>query len=65
MNCPICGKEMYQVIYMGFPMWLCSDNECNVVMGFWSFLVEFWFNGFFYKYKDSYFRALIRWLKSG
>lgn len=35
-----CGAEPYRVIYMGFPMWLCSDDECNQVWGFWSRMAD-------------------------
>jgi hypothetical protein len=66
-KCSICKKEMWKVIYAGFPMWLCSNEDCNCVEGFWSFFIELIdpiipFNGMFYRYRGFYIQALIAWL---
>lgn len=36
MNCPRCGTSAWRVIYLGLPMWLCPDDGCVTVFGFWS-----------------------------
>lgn len=66
-KCSICKKEMWKVIYAGFPMRLCSNEECNNVSGFWSFVIDLLdpilpFNGMFYRYGNWYIPALFRWL---
>jgi hypothetical protein len=40
MKCPICASSPLRVIYMGFPMWLCSNEECSCLFGFWSFVAD-------------------------
>lgn len=62
-KCPICNQEMITVINTGLPMWLCSDEECNCIDGFFANFMEYLpFNGFFFMYKGNYFIALFRWL---
>jgi hypothetical protein len=62
-RCPLCKRKMVNVIYAGFPMYLCSDDDCNTVDGFWSEIMEYLpFNGMFFVYKGNYWKALYRWL---
>lgn len=63
-RCPDCGSLPVAVIYMGFPMRLCTYHECARLSGFWSFLVGavFPFNGYFYVYEESYLKGLWHWL---
>jgi hypothetical protein len=65
MKCELCHKKQIRVLYAGFPMWLCSNEDCNYVSGFWSFICD-WipFNGVFFAYKDNdnYLSALWKWL---
>ena len=64
MACPSCQKEAQNVIYLGLPMHLCSDDNCATLWGFWSIVPTFWFNGVFMAYTGSYIVALWRWLTS-
>lgn len=65
MKCKSCKKRMVRVIYTGLPVWLCSDDECNTVDGFWSFIMDYIpFNGMFMTYKGSYWKALWHWIIS-
>lgn len=69
MKCVNCQKETAKkVIYMGFPMKLCTD--CHTLWGFWWFILilfpwsmdgEF----AFMTYKGSYWLALWYWLRYG
>jgi len=52
-----------KVIYMGLPMSLCSDGNCNCLWGFWSIVPCCWFNGCFMEYDGSYWEALWVWLR--
>ena len=61
-DCPRCSEESAKVIYMGFPMRLCSDDECNTLWGFWSWVPLPWFNGCFLEYEGSYWAALWHWM---
>ena len=61
MKCPICETEGKKVIYLGFPMHLCKDDNCNCVWGFWSWVTIPWFNGVFLEYEGSYWSALWHW----
>lgn len=61
MICPRCGWQARKVIYMGLPMNLCSNDNCNTVWGFWSWVPALWFNGCFMQY-DNYWPALWNWL---
>ncbi len=70
LKCPLCGYEAMKVIYMGFPMKLCmNEEECNCLWGMWSWVLRvfpvavedefadepyFRFQG----YRGSYLRAL-------
>jgi hypothetical protein len=54
-----------KVIYMGLPLRLCSDDLCNCVFGFWSWVMEVVpFNGIFMVYTSSYLPALWHWLSA-
>jgi hypothetical protein len=61
-KCPTCQSEAKRVIYMGFPVWLCSDDGCNTLWGFWSWVPGLYFNGAFMEYEGSYWPALWHWL---
>lgn len=69
--CPQCNLEMMRVIYFGFPMWLCPDEVCGAVDGFWSFLPEYlnWFelDGYFmfFAYEGNYFQGMYHYLFDG
>ena len=63
MNCPDCKSTVVKAIYLGFPMKLCVNEKCNLVYGFWSWILKYHFNGFFMVYEGFYFSALINWLK--
>jgi len=40
--CPVCGKKAHRVVCLLLPMFMCSDEHCSNLWGFWSFLVEWW-----------------------
>lgn len=62
-KCKFCKKRMIKVIYAGFPLWLCSDEYCNAIAGPFTFIMFiFPFNGIFYGYTGSYWKALYHWL---
>ena len=62
-QCPNCGQESMKVIYYGLPMKFCSDEECNTMFGFWSFICPLLpFNGWLFVYEGSYIYALYLWL---
>jgi len=64
MKCPTCGVESSKVLYMGIPVRLCNDRNCNTVFGFWSWLMALVpFNGFFFVYEGSYLKAMYDWLR--
>jgi hypothetical protein len=69
-RCPLCGRpEPRRVIYAGLPVWLCVEEACSAVWGFWSRVVcALPFNGFFFAYPaerfGSYWPALVAWLRS-
>ena len=63
-RCPVCHSEARRVIYMGFPMLLCSIDDCNCLWGFWSWITAIHFDGNFMEYKGSYLLALRHWLFS-
>ena len=67
-SCPSCGFAAHRVIYLGFPMWFCSDLRCSILWGFWSYIAVLmpiptedgmWC---FYAYTDWYPFALFRWI---
>lgn len=64
--CPKCRTQVdvEKVMYMGFPMYLCDDPECDYcVFGFWSWILEYVpFNGMFFFYQGSYLSGLWHWL---
>jgi len=66
-KCVWCKSKYVKVIYLGLPMLLCTNSECNTVDGFfapaldWIDLV-FPFNGKFMTYKGNYLKALWIWL---
>ena len=64
-GCPLCGDDPKKVIYMGFPMKLCGDDQCNCLGGFWSWVPALWFNGWFMQYDGCYLPALWEWLFGG
>lgn len=61
-KCPACKAEATKVIYFGMPMYLCSEEYCNTVWGFWSWIPAMRFNGAFMEYAGSYWLALWTWL---
>lgn len=72
--CPTCQntETPSKVISAGMPFWLCTDDRCNTVWGFWSYpyawfvapLEGFFSGGFmFYTYQGSYIKALWHWFK--
>lgn len=63
LKCPSCQSDAEKVIYAGFPMKICSNESCNTLWGFWSFIPGFWFNGVFFEYEESYIKGLIEWFK--
>lgn len=61
--CPICSQPSIRVIYMGFPLLLCSDEECSCLFGWWMWLMDHVpYNGWFMTYEGSYWPALWAWL---
>jgi len=64
MKCPLCGEDAKKVIYLGFPMKLCSDDGCSCLWGFWSWAPELWSDGCFafMQYDGWYLPALWHWL---
>lgn len=69
--CPLCGSDGSRVLFMGAPMWLCSNENCNCVYGFWSWVAELFpvvtdtEDGPMFKfmsYEPPYLLALLRWL---
>jgi hypothetical protein len=62
MKCCVCGSDASRVMYLGLPMWLCNNEGCSIVWGFWSWLPTLWFNGAFVKYDGWYLPALWNWL---
>lgn len=61
-SCPQCSEDMEKVLYMGLPMKICSVAQCSYVDGFWSWVLDWHFNGVFVLYRGSYLKALWRWL---
>jgi|TARA_Y100000310_G_C20691033_1_gene822208 hypothetical protein len=63
MKCPGCDNESNKAIYMGFPLRLCTNEDCLTLFGFWSWIMDIVpFNGWFYIYEGNYFIALYYWL---
>lgn len=63
-ECPICRREGQRVICYGLPMWLCSDERCSCVFGFWEWVTRrLPFNGMFFVYGGFYPSALFAWLR--
>lgn len=61
--CPLCKQNgVSKVLYYGFPMKLCDNQDCNCVTGFWQWIHNFHFDGFFIGYTGSYFSGLWFWL---
>ena len=65
--CPLCGKQSFRALYYGGRVWLCEDEDCSCMHGWWADLVApLPFNGMFLRYpKGGYWRALWWWLKGG
>jgi hypothetical protein len=63
MKCKFCKTKMVKVIYMGLPMFLCTNENCNCIDGLWAFILDLIpFNGKMMVYKGSYWGALLNWL---
>ena len=65
-KCVNCNNtDPHRVIYSGFPLWLCREDECSLVWGFWSFIFVFIpFNGWFYAYDGmNYVTAMWNWMQ--
>jgi len=67
-NSEDCNGTLDKVLYMGFPMKLCNNRECNLVSGGWSWILfplskVGAFNGYFVIYTGSYLKALWFFLK--
>lgn len=61
--CPACGTQAAHVIYYGLPMWLCNNELCSTLFGFWAFISECLpFNGYFFAFEGGYWGALWVWL---
>lgn len=62
MTCPRCREEAVKVIYAGFPMRLCANEQCGCCFGFWAWILEIVpFNGWFLQY-DNYWSGLWEFL---
>lgn len=62
-KCPLCNKDPVKVIYYGLPHYLCQDDECSCLYGFFDFITNrLPYNGWLYKYECSYWIALFMWL---
>ena len=62
--CPICGHISEKALYLIFPMFVCSNRDCNYVNGFWSWIIDNDYNrSDFYVYKRGYIKALFNQLK--
>jgi hypothetical protein len=63
-SCPACQTQAARVVYYGLPHFLCQDEECSTLFGFWSNVTEHLpFNGMFYAYEEGhYFTALWHFL---
>lgn len=62
-KCPICGIDSVRVIYYGLPHWLCGDEKCGCLFGFWLNLTgHLPFNGVYLEYTCGYWEALWYWL---
>lgn len=61
-KCPGCGRDGLNAMYFGLPMKLCPDEQCANAWGFWSFVLQIWFNGGFIIYEINYWRMLWLWL---
>lgn len=46
-TCRRCGSRALRAHYRIFPMWLCENDSCGHVWGFWSFALNFHFDGEF------------------
>lgn len=62
--CPLCGNGYSaKVMYAGLPARLCGDDSCNCLFGGLSWLIIYLpFNGVFMVYKDSYWKALWKFM---
>lgn len=57
-TCPYCGLGQWKVMMLGFPMKLCPDPECSCAWGFWSGILQVYFDGNFIRYRGSYLMAM-------
>jgi len=62
-TCPICNQPGQAAIYMALPVWLCPDDRCSTLWGFWSWVPALMYTGWFMTY-DGTFRGYLRgvWL---
>lgn len=72
-KCPICGHSLDRFIYMGLPLWGCSEKHkddeegCLNTFGFGA-LVMVWvceiipFNGKVYRFSGPYLVGVVAWL---
>jgi len=61
-KCPLCGGDFYKVIYFGFPMKMCKDEECGCGWGFWAWIPGIYYTGYCMSYTGPYLKALWFWL---
>jgi len=62
-KCPLCKSNSIKVIYYGFPMRICENENCNCLFGVCFNIVEYFpFNGYLFTYEGSYLKALYRWI---
>jgi hypothetical protein len=51
-KCRNCGTFMSKAMFMGFPMRLCDNRQCNSVRGFWIWILNIYFDGRMIVYYD-------------
>ena len=61
-RCPLCGSKLMKIIYMGLPGRLCSNEQCNCMMGLANYAANLLWNGYVMVYQGSYWAALWGWL---
>ena len=61
-ECSKCGDVQLQVIYGGFPMKYCTNQDCSNLSGFWSWIGYLYWNGVLFPYAGNYFVGLYNWL---